>query len=405
MREYRDWRWNGPIRGRIWREEPGGPWQTEFYPSRSDRRRKSAYTSDEAQAWLELARYCAEASLRGPEHKPFTLHDAALSAGQKQLDKRVSKAWRERCIGIVEDHLYRLIGADFDLNNENIPRMADDYIRARRKERTPAGTPTKYSNIRKEMLIIQQGCRRSRDYGEFTGPLAHIVPDWLEQMVKAEAAESNIGFALSQIMYFNLLRVATPWRRPWIVFARNMGIDIGPTHRIPKDEIDWDMGPYGGVHVPDFKNHYRPRPVPFNHDARVAVDIRMQEPGELLFEPMWNSQAFRVCMDRWCPKADIPRRIRWKDLSRHTMISELGNVGAPRNHTAKLVGHSGNSQMIEKVYQHLDPEALAQTVNTMPTMFGLSRVRQYQPIQTENHSTNPGTLVGVNSAKTKEKAG
>jgi hypothetical protein len=405
MREDRDWLWNGPIRGRIWREKPGDPWQAEFYPSRSDRRRKSTYTTDEAQAWIRLAGYCTEASLRGPEHKPFTLQDAAISAGQKQLDKHVSEAWRERCIGIVEDHLYRLIGSDFDLNSENIPRMADEYIRARRKEQTPSGRPPKYSNIRKELLIIQQGCRRSRDYGEFTGALAHIVPEWLEQMVKVEAAESDIGLALSPTMYLNLLRVATPWRRPWVVWARNMGIDIGPTHGIRKDDIDWSVGPYGGAPVPDYKNHYRPRFVPFNHDARVAVDIRMQEPGELLFEPMWSSQAFSKCMDRWCPKAGIPKRIRWKDLSRYTMISELGNVGAPQNHVASLVGHSGKSQMIERVYQQLNPEALAETVNTMPTMFGPSRVRQYQPTETGNHSANPGTLMGVTSAKTKEKAG
>ena len=131
----------------------------------------------------------------------------------------------------------------------------------------------------------------------------------------------------------------------------------------------------------------------------------MQEPSEYLFEPMWSSPAFSVCMKRWCPKAGIPKRIRWKDLARHTYISELGNAGAAKTHTNALVGHSGNSQIVERVYQHLDPNALAETVAKLPSVFGPSKVCQHPKSTTGNHEENPGTPREVNSAKTRKKQG
>jgi hypothetical protein len=272
----------------------------------------------------------------------------------------------------------------------------------------PAGTPTKYATIRKEVLIPHQGAGWDRDHGDgnYAGQLGHILPKWLEQLVKNEAAESDIGYAVTFEQYLSLLDVATEWRRPWIMFARNTGIDIGPAHRIPKSEIDWAIGDYGAVPVlTDTKTIYRPRMVPLNADSRAAVDMRMNEPGEYLFEPMWSSQAFSKCMERWCPKADIPKRIRWKDLSRHTLVSELGNVGAPKNHTNALIGESGSSMMVERVYQHLDPNALADTISKIPTACGPSKVRQYDPAPSEKTQEKPGTPYLVECKKTPEKAG
>jgi hypothetical protein len=382
---YRDWQWHEGKRGRIFQKQPGDPWQCEWYTGRTERHRRSSYTTDEAQAWQQLAEYQSERSVRLAE-PPFTLADAAMFAGRRQRAKNNSRRWRDRCAQIVDAHLFRIIGPDFDLNNGDIADMSERYMLQRRKELAPSGRVISYANIRKELLVIYQGCRKARDHGKFKGALALILPENLDDLIAMEKArrKKETEFRPTEALFKALLEQATAWRRPWLQFGKNTGLDHGPVHRIRKSEILWDVGPYGAVPAyDDFKTPDRPRIVPLNADARWAVDQRMKEPGEFLFEPTWSSQAFAACMKRWCPKAGIPKRICWKDL-RHWFVSSLGNVGAPQNHVAALVGHSSDSRLIEKVYQHLDPEALAATVNTMPTIVSPSKVRQDTPGKSDN---------------------
>jgi hypothetical protein len=61
---------------------------------------------------------------------------------------------RQRCAKAVVQHLYRLLGADTDLNAVNIPKLVGDYIRQRRKETGPGGKPIGLATIRKELLIV-----------------------------------------------------------------------------------------------------------------------------------------------------------------------------------------------------------------------------------------------------------
>lgn len=95
----------------------------------------------------------------------------------------------------------------------------------------------------------------------------------------------------------------------------------------------------------------------------------MAKPGEFLFQPFWSSQAFGKCMERWCPKADIPVRIRWKDL-RRTTASLAGERGASEPIVGKFFGWAGSSEMLRKVYLHLDDSAFHEVANMLPATDG-----------------------------------
>lgn len=200
-----------------------------------------------------------------------------------------------------------------------------------------------------------------------------------------------------------LLAVATPHRLPWLVWAIHSGVDIGATHKILKTDVDLSKGKYGVVYVPDTKNEYRPREIPLTPDSRWAIDTRMAEPGEFLFAPFWSSSAFGLCMARWCPKADIPQRIRWKDL-RRTTASLAGERGASELVLGKFLGHAGSSEMLKKVYLHLDDSAFHEMVEKLPRLDvpGMCQATPESPRESQRNSGNAENEEDENSL---QKAG
>ena len=95
----------------------------------------------------------------------------------------------------------------------------------------------------------------------------------------------------------------------------------------------------------------------------------MAKPGEFLFQPFWSSQAVGTCMERWCPTADIPVRIRWKDL-RRTTASLAAERGASELILGKFLGWAGSSEVLRKAHLHLDDSAFHEVPTCCPRSTG-----------------------------------
>jgi integrase len=324
------------------------------------RNRKSTFTDDAEAARNRLREYERDDSVWRPP--AFTVAQACGYAGKIQRDKENTERWRQRCAAVVIQHLFPLLGKDTDLNATNIPKLVSDYIEKRRAQKGPEGKPISKSTIKKELLIVRQGCEQGQIYEEFFGNLKLFVPRHLSK----KGPQRGVRLTLDQAN--KLIEVATPHRRPWLVFGVHSGVDIGALARIKKSDVDFTKGRHGVVFIPDTKNEHRPRTIPLTRESRWAVDARMREAdGELLFAPTWSSQQFRVCMDRWCPRAGIPDRLRWKDL-RRTAASLAGERGASELVLGKFFGWSGSSEMLKKVYLHLDDSAFHEMVETLPAL-------------------------------------
>jgi hypothetical protein len=345
--------------GHIRQRTKGGNFQAIWTDIDGKRKRRSTLTNDPVAARTRLREFERDESVWRPP--AFTVARACAYAGKVQLDKTDSEAWRQRCAKAVVQHIFPILGQDTDLNGVNIPKLVNDYIEARRSHKGPTGEPIAKSTIRKELLILRQGCEEGQICDEFFGNLKQIVPKHLSK----KGPQRSVRLTLDQAN--KLIEVATPHRRPWLVWAIHSGVDIGATHKILKTDVDLERGRYGVVYIPDTKNEYRPRPIPLTPESRWAVDVRMRAPGEYLFRPVWSSQAFSKCMARWCPKADIPERIRWKDL-RRTTASMAGERGASELVMGKFFGWSGSSEMLKKVYLHLDESAFHEMVERLPAL-------------------------------------
>lgn len=345
--------------GYVKQRKKGGNFHAYWTGVDGERKRKSTNTQDPVAARQRLREYERDDSVWRPPG--FTVARACALAGEVQLDKENTEQWRRRCAKIVTQHLYRLLGKDTDLNAVNIPKLVSDYARQRLKEKGPAGKPISKANIRKELLIVRQGAEQGQIYGEFFGNLRLFVPKHLSK----KGPQREVRLTVEQAN--KLLAVATPHRRPWLVWAIHSGVDIGATHKILKTDVDLTRGRYGVVYIPDSKNEHRPRTIPLTKESRWAIDERMKKPGELLFTPMWDSDKFKVCMRRWCPLADIPERIVWKDLRRTT--SSLGaENGVSELILGRFLGWSGSSEMLRKVYMHLDDSVFHELVEKLPAL-------------------------------------
>jgi len=360
-----------------------------------ERKRKSTSTNDPVAARERLREYERNDSVwRPPE---FTVAQACEYAGQVQLDKEDSETWRRRCAKAVVQHVYPILGKDTDLNAVNIPKLVSDYIQTRRSQKGPTGEPIAKGTIRKELLIVRQGCEQGQIYEEFFGNLKQFIPKHLSK----KGHQRSVRLTLDQAN--RLIEVATPHRRPWLVWAIHSGVDIGATHKILKTDVDLDRGRYGVVYIPDTKNEYRPRPIPLTPESRWAVDVRMQEPGEYLFRPVWSSQAFSKCMARWCPRADVPVRIRWKDM-RRTTASLAGERGASELVLGKFMGWSGSSEMLRKVYLHLDESAFHEMVERLPAL-RVPDMCQEAPVAPRESQHNSGNVEISQDANTLQNMG
>jgi len=260
-------------------------------------------------------------------------------------------------------YLLPLLGADTDLNAVVIPELVDEYLRVRRRKITPAGTPTSDGSIRKELLIVRQGSKRGQRYKKFFGDLDEFIPETLQAGYKPRSARLTIEQARQ------LLEVATPHRRDWLLWALHTGLDPAPTHRITREHFDLELGANGVVYAPDRKNEYREdRPIPLTTEVRQMVDRRFADDRtEYLFRPVWTPQQFRPCMERWCKRAGIEQRIRWKDL-RRTHASFMGDGGAAPAVIGKLLGHAPGSKVTDQVYMHAELAAREEAISTLPSL-------------------------------------
>jgi integrase len=326
-----------------------------------ERKRKSTFTNDPVAARDRLREYERNDSVWRPPG--FTVAQACEYAGKVQLDKENTEVWRQRCADAVIKHLFPLLGKDTDLNAVNIPKLVSDYIDKRREHKGPGGKPISKATIRKELLILRQGCEQAQIYGEFFGNLKQFIPKHLSK----KGPQRDVRLTLDQAN--KLIAVATPHRRPWIVFGIHTGVDLGALHRIRPDDIDLTKGRHGFIYIADTKNEHRPRTLPLTREARWAIDVRlerMEDGDEFLFSPPWTSQQIRVSMERWCKQIEI-ERIRFKDL-RRTTASLAGERGASELVLGKFLGHSGSSDMLRKVYLHVDENALAEVAETLPAL-------------------------------------
>jgi integrase len=327
-----------------------------------ERKRKSTYTDDPSAARARLREYERDDSVWRPPG--FTVAQACTLAGQVQLEKEDSEGWRRRCARVVTQHIYPIMGKDTDLNTVNIPELVDRYIKTRLGHKAPSGQPIKRATIRKELLLVRQGCDKGQLYERFFGNLRQFVP----KRLSGKAAE-KIGTALTVEQSNKLIEVATTHRRTWLLMGMHHGIDPKALHNIRPSDVHPQEGAHGKVYVPDTKNEHRPRKVPLTPETRWAIDYRLahMKPGqEFVFSPKWTTQQITPCMKRWCAKVGIPR-IRFKDL-RHTCATFGGENGQNELVLGQYFGWSGKSEMLRKVYMHVGDEALDAVSAAMPRL-------------------------------------
>ena len=348
--------------GYIRQRTKGGNYQAIWTDIDGKRKRRSTLTNDPIAARTRLREFERDESVWRPP--AFTVAQACAYAGRSPARQRPTpKQWRRRCAKAVVQHLFPILGQGHRFERGEHPQAGERlHPSAPKPQKGPTGEPIAKATIRKELLILRQGCEEGQICDEFFGNLKQIVPKHLSK----KGHQRSVRLTLDQAN--KLIEVATAHRRPWLVWAIHSGVDIGATHKILKTDVDLKRGRYGVVYIPDTKNEYRPRgPIPLTPESRWAVEARMQEPGEHLFRPVWSSQAFSKCMARWCPKADIPERIRWKDL-RRTTASMAGERGASELVMGKFFGWSGSSEMLRKVYLHLDESAFHEMVERLPAL-------------------------------------
>ena len=126
--------------GYIRQRTKGGNYQAVWTDIDGKRKRRSTLTNDPVAARTRLREFERDESVWRPP--AFTVAQACAYAGEVQLDKEDSEAWRRRCAKAVVQHLFPILGKDTDLNAVNIPKLVSDYIQARRAQKGPTGEPS-----------------------------------------------------------------------------------------------------------------------------------------------------------------------------------------------------------------------------------------------------------------------
>jgi integrase len=200
---------------------------------------------------------------------------------------------------------------------------------------------------------------------------------------------------LTKADFDRLLEQATPHRRHWLIMYAHTGADISELHKARKrEDVDLGRGEHGAIRLRGTKTKHRDRWIPLSADARAVVDERMDEPGGMLFDPAWSSQAFAVCMQRWCPKAGIERVIV-KDL-RRTFCSWMCQAGVPMHTVEKLMGHA-NSRMIKRIYGQLSDENFEHAIAALPSVANTCQAKVI-PIGIRRENDTPSNPESVENA-------
>jgi len=292
----------------------------------------------------------------------LALEEKARKSRSKKRDvEQTLRSGKTHC-----GHLERILGADLDLNDPdtNLERIGEYYLDQRLKELTPWNTPISAHTALKELTTLGQGLRKAKKYKLFPGEPSLVIPDALrdgEVYVPSDRWLTADEYAASRA-------VATPYRRAWIDFLVETGSDLGEMHKITKDDhTDFSTmrGPRGAVFIPGTKSGSRERWVPLTRVARGAVDIRMEEPGRMLFEPVWQSSNFKRSTRRWSKHTGVEPFVA-KDL-RRTFCSRHAQLGTPMIHLERLMGHA-DSRMIKKVYARLCPDTFEQAISRLDAM-------------------------------------
>jgi len=340
----------------------GKYYHAKWYDWKGERQRKSTKQTGRRAAQNVAREWELADSV--PRSDPFTIEDALRLAGEEQVRKENVQATLEVALTRAE-HVERILGGKTDLNDVVLSKLGEDYLDARRLELTPWGTPIKDSTIKKELLLVAQGMGKGKEHGVFLGESKSIFPAVLKEVDNPRDRWMPVP------EYYALLEQATPYRRDWIIFYCNTGIDVGELHKICKaKDVDFTRGTFGFVHIRGTKSRYRDRWVPLSADARAVVDRRLQTTGPMLFAPEWKSQHVAVCMKRWCPKAGIERVIV-KDL-RRTFCSWMFNAGVPELATIRLMGH-GSSDMVRRVYAQLSDATYESAIGCLPSVSDMWR--------------------------------
>lgn len=304
------------------------------YWSNGHRVRTSLRTSDRAVAKARLRDAELGTTSEAP-HAAKALGDAidemvALKKGT------TAQSYREHA-----GHIFRLIGADADINALTRARVSD-YCADRLKEGASRHT------VHKELVVLRQALKESKAREEFTGSL-EVVPPW-----KAEYEPETRWLTVAE--FGRLLGAVDPKRRTWLMLQAYTGAELSAMRRLTWEHVNLQRGT---ITIPGTKRH-----------SRFRVDLPMH--------PVLQAWIKRCCrtaplVQPWpkvhrdmraaCIKARIDPPATTHDL-RRTFGSWLVQAGVDVHHVARLMGNTYN--MVARVYGQTSDASYAAAVNKLP---------------------------------------